>query len=378
MGNVSPDSGIESCNEFRKHIFMLKADIALDNDMLTSLSSGIEISLSITSEDAQSVLKSYVDSNTEWIEFRRCLKGTFHKIFFFKDIKDNAYVLRVSRLSSHFVDWNLYCEKLLFSHLKSVGVRTPEVFVTDCSRVFFPFDLQLISLASGSPLSVFDDDDEQISCYFLGLASNMAKYHQISGIGFGPIKIHLDSINAASPLIGLHSNWTSYINCMLEKHISHCLDSSLISMSESLEIKKYFDTFSLLFKDFTPSLLHSDLGNHNCFVVEPNIFTIIDWEDALLGDSIFDIAMWATFHPERRWKSFIREYYKSANELGPIKTFTTRQSWVFWLYYLRISLFKAVHRSRFGIKDNPNRPKPSLRIQRAILALRLNESFPFK
>jgi Ser/Thr protein kinase RdoA (MazF antagonist) len=86
---------------------------------------------------------------------------------------------------------------------------------------------------------------------------------------------------------------------------------------------------------------------------------LIDWEDCLAGDPVFDIAFWATFHPERRHDVFL-EGYRGVRDLPD--DFELR----FWLYFLRTALSKTVLRHRFGLQDKPGRPPASLRIHRGL------------
>ena len=92
------------------------------------------------------------------------------------------------------------------------------------------------------------------------------------------------------------------------------------------------------------------------------ITCLIDWEDAVAGDPLFEVAFWATFHPERRWDAFFAGYRKD-----PLETPEDRLR--FWLYFLRIALMKTVLRHRLGCTDPPGRTPASQRIQRALRGL---------
>ena len=89
------------------------------------------------------------------------------------------------------------------------------------------------------------------------------------------------------------------------------------------------------------------------------VLGLIDWEDAVAGDPVYDVAFWATFHPPARHASFLSGY----SDVRPLPDdFPIR----FWLYFLRIAVAKAVHRRRFGYPDRPDRPTPAHRILHAL------------
>jgi Ser/Thr protein kinase RdoA (MazF antagonist) len=110
------------------------------------------------------------------------------------------------------------------------------------------------------------------------------------------------------------------------------------------------------------ALLHGDLGSHNVLTDGDRLLGLIDWEDALSGDPVYDLAFWATFHLPERHAAFLAGY----RELRPLPDdFPVR----FWLYFVRILLAKAVHRRRFGYPDRPDRPTAAHRIRDALANL---------
>ena len=108
--------------------------------------------------------------------------------------------------------------------------------------------------------------------------------------------------------------------------------------------------------DVPARLCHGDLGNHNVFVRDGHVSALIDWEDCLAGDPVYDVAFWATFHPPRRYDALIAGYRAA----GTVPEDFFRR---FWLYYLRVALAKTVVRARFGLVDLPGHMPASLRIR---------------
>src|SRR5262249_47268553 len=148
---------------------------------------------------------------------------------------------------------------------------------------------------------------------------------------------------------GMFDSWRDYVLLNLDQHLQACENIAAIRPSERRRIQSAFAALDPLFSSVLPALLHGDLGNHNVFAQGGAITALLDWEDCLSGDPLFDIAFWATFHPDARHESFF-EGYRSERSLPA--DFELR----FWLYYLRVALSKTVHRHRFGYADQPGRP----------------------
>ena len=107
-------------------------------------------------------------------------------------------------------------------------------------------------------------------------------------------------------------------------------------------------------------LLHGDPGTHN-ICVDPQrrrVTLLLDWEDALVGDPLFDVAMVSSFQPARRMASFLSGY--------GLETPSREEQVLIALYFLRIALSKTVHRVRFAIVDKPGRTPGHHRIYRGV------------
>ena len=131
----------------------------------------------------------------------------------------------------------------------------------------------------------------------------------------------------------------------LPEHLHYLWGHELATSEQIVEIDaamKGFAAKRLVTKSY---LLHGDLNSRNLFVDHTGFIThLIDWEDALGGDPIFDLAFWATFHPELDHKHLIQAYY---HQVVKPADFDYR----FWVYYLRIAVSKAVLLHKEGHKD---------------------------
>ncbi len=155
---------------------------------------------------------------------------------------------------------------------------------------------------------------------------------------------------------GYSKTWEEYLSLNLDKHISFCANVDSITKGEADRIRKIFETHCRNFS-FKSCLLHGDLNPKNILYGEKG-FEIIDWEDALIGDPLYDIASRATFD----WEQYNRfgvslsllDYYAGKDRAKEIDL-------RFWLYYLRISLMKSVLLRKKGDTDYTDRIQTALK-----------------
>jgi thiamine kinase-like enzyme len=152
----------------------------------------------------------------------------------------------------------------------------------------------------------------------------------------------------------------------LDDHLSICAQHSVLSSEDRSAYCRFFADAEPLLSSVSSHLLHGDPGNHNVLVDGDTVRALIDWEDALAGDPIYELAFWTTFHPARRHTLLWRSYFCS-EDLDALP----RSVWQrFWLYYVRIALAKTVVRFRFGYQDRPGRAKAADRIPGGMARLR--------
>lgn len=124
----------------------------------------------------------------------------------------------------------------------------------------------------------------------------------------------------------------------LDTHLNYLSEFKIISESHRKIIERVFRNNAEIITGISESrLLHGDLGFHNIFYNKGNI-TLIDWEDSIIGDPVYDISMFCSFQDNYKYLNFLKAPYK--NE----KNFELK----FWLYYLRICIAKSVIRIRLG------------------------------
>ena len=338
----------------RRSVFYPKADLAIPDAVLRALAA----------PDAEAVLTDAAHARGSLARVLGCdaaavrveplsQQGTFHHVFA-GGLRDEParYVVRVNRLAAQFVDCQLLADPLVATALASRGIRCARVIAVDVSRRHVPTDVEVLERLAGRSLAEYDHDDAALAPHLAQLAMLLRQVHGIEGAGHG-------FIDVGSPgLTGIHASWDDYLFTQLAAHLAAVEAAGLVTATEVASARDAFDAARPDLAAVPPRLLHGDPGNHNV-VVDKDGVVLLDWEDALLGDPLFDIAFWATFHPERRWAGFFEAYFGAGWQ-------PTRR---FWLYFLRIALSKTVHRLRFGYVDKPGRPPAAARIQRALRGL---------
>lgn len=334
----------------RRNCFYPKADIEISDGVLRTLALRKD---EAPRQDWAAIFSFYGLAGASLLPSP--LQGTFHSVHRIASPKAGPpLALRINRVSDHFVDWGLLAEQAISRRLEAEGVAHARILAADCSRRLVPVDYQLLEFVEGVRLATLDDDDQAVAAPLTAAAAYLARLHQVEGTGFGHI-----SEAAGRRLQGVHASWGDYLTTRLDVHAATARDAGLIDAAEQHAVAAWFRRAEPLLKAAPSRLLHGDCGNHNLFIRADGAVAMIDWEDALLGDPLFELAFWATFHPMRRWEPFFAAYF--GRPWSP--------HGLFWLYFLRISLSKTALRLRFGYEDKPGRSKASLRIQQGLAGL---------
>jgi fructosamine-3-kinase len=277
--------------------------------------------------------------------------GTFHALFQVQTETRCGY-LKLGLPSSSFA---FSVEIWAMAQLANLGLPWLNAFAfSDLDRAFLFMDE-----APGQPLNRFENPESQAipEPLLFTFGATLARIHHIKGAGAGLLEI-ADSIQAR----GLHDRWAEYISLRLDEHLRECMKIRAITGMELSEIEAHFSEAGDLLDSAPIRLLHGDPGHHNVFSDGQKITAVIDWEDALCGDPIFDVAYWGTFVRDEMRARFLEGYAT----VSPLPSDFERR---YWLYYLRVAISKTVHRHRFGAKDRPGRPPASQRIQKALSRL---------
>jgi aminoglycoside phosphotransferase (APT) family kinase protein len=273
-------------------------------------------------------------------------------------------VVRVNALAEHVRDLGLGVDAWAMARLREAGLPWLPVHHVDVSRRLAPFEFEILDEAGGAELASLYDDEPRLRGLLGDLGALLARVHGIRVDGFGWVDVDPRSPAPGSePGRGLFGSWREFVRTRLDEHLETCARLGVVTPAERRRIAALFDELGGLLDGVEPALLHGDLSGRNVFTDGRSVSALIDWEDCLAGDPAFDLAFWATFHPEERYPALL-DGYASVRPLPP--DFAAR----FWLYFLRVALSKTVQRHRFGYPDRlPGRPPASSRIQKAVARL---------
>jgi aminoglycoside phosphotransferase (APT) family kinase protein len=345
----------------RRRMFYLKTDIPGPDRWLRQFTPGQAGDVGFTFDEVAVACRSALNRLPRSMAPLK-QQGTFHRLLRV-DLGDEELIMRINRLSHLFRDFQLWVTRWISRTLRDCDLPCVDVLAADATRQHVPFDFEILRPARGQCLRELDDDEPRMLAELASLGETIARLHRICTTGFG----WLDP----SPLVlgepyhqgrGLMDRWSDYVLLNLDTHLRHCVDGGDFGLDTARRIEVYFETLEPLLRNAPAALLHGDLGSHNVFTDGRQITELIDWEDCLSGDPVFEVAFWATFHPPRRHSTFLQSYRQVA---AGADDFLVR----FWLYFLRISLSKAVHRRRFGYEDQPGRRPANQRIHDALEGL---------
>jgi len=350
---------LASYDQARKNIFYPKTDIRLDDSFLAVLQDQQEIDLARYFPFIEDLCRSrWGDLPTSISSIT--IGGTYHLLYHvFYD--KQSFIIRLNRLPDQHIDYEFLIDQWAYSLLEKHGLLSAKIIDVDFSRNIIPTDYEIMTYIEGQQLSAFCDRETQYMDPVLlaSIGEYVARVHQIKLSGFGPLKIE-SLIEKTIDSSGIFNSWDQYIFLRLNQHVHLCQNAGAIDTREARKIIELFASHAHFFNNISPVLLHGDLGNHNFISSDgTSIAALIDWEDCMSGDPVFDVAFWGTFFRDHMLDDFLVGYKKITTLSAD---FLTR----YWLYYLRIALSKTVHRIRFNYKDHPSRPPASLRIQKAL------------
>lgn len=288
-------------------------------------------------------------------------KGTFHTILEFHKGQEK-YAIRLQH-HVYFSALHFILEKSIMRVLEKNMLPSVKVIFIDLSKLTAPFDYCIATAVRGELLSEIVKRNENANELFIQFGKFVAKIHRVETCDYGPFQI--SKLKTGKRLTGIHKRWEDYLRTQLDSHINVLVKHKTLRRQEGEEIHTILDrAFDHLTK-VNPVLLHGDLANHNVFVKNKKITAIVDWEDACSGDPIYDLAYFGsgTFsHPS--WFDYFLQGYTSERNLPE----DFQRS--YWIYYLRISLAKAVGKLHFQKKVNEYRPLDSSRIHEAFIRLK--------
>lgn len=345
---------LEKYSSIKNRVFHPKSDFPLSQKVLISLKKN---KYKITNKyDLQKLTKSIINEPVIQITPLN-VKSSYHTIYYLKS-KKLEYILKINSLNNLFTDYSFFIEEYIQKILLRSKLPNIKVFNIDITRDYIPTEFMLMEFLRDSPLEQFKNSEYKN--IYTDLGRVFKQIHSISANNYGPIDIKL--LLTKNELTGTFSSWKSFIFLNLNNHLKECVKIGVLSPSELVSLKSIYVKSKPIFTNSKSSLIHNDPSLRNIFVNNNRVTGIIDWEDAIFGDPLWEIAFIDTFlfrkEDKLKFKLFCNGYGININK--------EYKSLKYWLYYLRISLLKTISRFKFGYENDMGLKIDKLRVKRAI------------
>ena len=241
-------------------------------------------------------------------------------------------------------------EKLITDQVASHGIPVNRILHVDISRNQYPFDYQIQDMLEGHDIEGHfhgtRDEYDQLS---FDLGRYVGLWGALEYDGFGRFDL---SAASEGRLVGTKSTMYDYIIVRLDEDITYLVDAEVISVGRGMAIRKLFEDHKPVIRVNKGTLVQYDLADHNVmFDGEKMITGVFDWEAAVVGDPVLDLASaptWKTFFP--REEKMI-EGYRTVRDLPNF--FKEKMA----IYRLRTMLWKMVYAIRAGILNDDRKNK---------------------
>jgi aminoglycoside phosphotransferase (APT) family kinase protein len=277
------------------------------------------------------------------VSYRRSTSwGSSHVIYFVVlDGLKEELVLRANTGINTEPEGVMEVERLLTRQLAKLGLNTNEVLHTDISRQYFPFDFQIQKKMLGNdPEVAFHGTKEDYDRLSYQLGEYVAKYHALEYPLFG--RFDLNSVKQGQ-LQGTKESFFAYLETCLTDDLQKLVDFAVIEAKDFDRILDFFTERKTLINSAKGVLNHHDLADHNLMFDEQGLVGVFDWEAAVIGDPVLDLAScptWRTLYPR---EAELLAGYQSIRSLP--KDFSEKKK----VYFLRTMIWKMVYAIRMKI-----------------------------
>ncbi len=287
-------------------------------------------------------------SATSWV--KPATWGTSH-VTYIVSVKERARPV-VFRATVGIAEPETYMvvEKLVTDQVAMLGVPVNRIMYVDISRETYPFDFQIQEALEGSDIEDnFHGTREDYDQLSFDLGRHIATWGDLSFAKFG----RFDGIAALSgKLTGTKESMYEYVLVRLDEDIRYLADHQVITMKQASSIRALFETHKPVMSTGIGTLVQYDLADHNImFDGDRTITGIFDWEAAVVGDPMLDLASiptWKTHFPR---EEKLLEGYRSVRDLPNFYQEKIH------IYRLRTMLWKMVYALRAGILNEDRKKK---------------------
>jgi thiamine kinase-like enzyme len=213
-------------------------------------------------------------------QFRR-LKGHNNKNFIYYSDSHN-YIVRINDSSTEKVDVGMLPESTVLLFLSEYAFPAPRLIYRDCER-----NVLVLTYQEGKTLYERFGAQEAISNNIvIGIAKQIKQLH-----GIGHPQVPSSELFATSP--DTRAFYKKYLIATEKIYANlYCKYSYLFKILDFPNDpfgSLHHEASSLLARNFT--LCHCDIHRHNVIIKPDNNLCFIDWELAMIGDPLYDIAV---------------------------------------------------------------------------------------
>ena len=268
--------------------------------------------------------------------------GQGNHLTFLAESGSRRYFLRVEDGPEK--DDYLAVESELMRRLRSQGIPVPEVHYCDASRAVLPVAFHLLDHVAESDLNChLKSGDLDLGAVLGEIGGWIARWQRrIPVQGFGPFDRAV--LDAEGILAGLHSTAADYFFLRLPQHLEFLVSRGFIAVEEMDALLELLEGQRGLLGGVEPCLVHKDMALWNVLGTRDRVTAFIDWDDAIGGDAMEDLALLACFHPAEAVEAAIGGY----SEVSNLPSDYMRR---FWSHLLRNMIVKSVIRVGAGYFD---------------------------
>jgi fructosamine-3-kinase len=231
-------------------------------------------------------------------------------------------------------------ETAVTARLTDLGIPVPRVLACDCSRAETPFAWQVLEHI---PFPDLNQHFKQGTLAFEPIAEaigeTVARWQDIRPQGFGPFSAA--AAHTDGRLTGLHPSYSSYFFCNFRRHLDFLVERAFFTPAQAETIAAAVSRHDALLAVPRGCLVHKDLALWNILGAPDRIAAFIDWDDAISGDPMDDLALLACFHDA----DVLRRAFTGYSRVRPLPENHLPR---FWLHLLRDMIVKAVIRVGAG------------------------------
>ncbi len=241
-------------------------------------------------------------------------------------------------------------EKLITDRVAALNVPVNRILFVDDSRKVYPFDYQIQDMLEGTDIEAnFHGTRQDYDQLSFDIGRYVAMWGELSLEGFGRFD---EGLAIAGQLRGTKQSMYDYVIVRLDEDIKHLVDQGVLSFAKGEEVRKLFEIHKPVLNVKQGTLVQYDLADHNIMFDGARTVTgIFDWEAAVVGDPVLDLASAPT------WKTYYPREEKMIEGYGAIRDFPNFFREKMNIYTLRTMLWKMVYAMRSGILNEDRKRK---------------------